>query len=77
MQKKAARPATTKSNQQCRLCKAEGRPFYGHTMSTCRYIAEAEKQDLVRSYNVTTSADDEESVAVEEQFHHLHCEDTE
>jgi hypothetical protein len=76
MQKKAGRPSPNKptSNQQCRLCKAEGRPFWGHTMTTCQYIADAEKQDLVRSYSVSMSAEDKQTEEVEEEFNHLHCE---
>lgn len=37
---------------QCRLCKAEGRTFLGHSITTCHYISKAEKQDLIRSFKV-------------------------
>ena len=40
------------SRSQCRICQAENRPYYGHTMATCTYISSAERQDIVQSFRV-------------------------
>ena len=40
------------SRSQCRICRAENRPYYGHTMATCTYISSAERQDIVQSFRV-------------------------
>ena len=48
-----------KSTKQCRLFRAEGRSFYGHTMSTCGYIGNAERGDMAKTYKVDTTYGDE------------------
>ena len=44
----------------CRLCRAEGRRYMGHTLSSCGYIANAEKKDMVKAFKVDVTCDDEE-----------------
>ena len=39
--------------KQCRVCKAEGRMFWGHDMGNCNYLGPAEKAEIVRSCNIT------------------------
>lgn len=38
--------------KQCRLCKAEGRTFWGHDMGSCNYIDPAEKTEIARSCHI-------------------------
>lgn len=59
---------TSRSNQQkssgsklqCRLCRAEGRRYLGHSMANCGYIGNHEKRNMVKSYKVDASHPDEE-----------------
>ena len=39
--------------KQCRVCKAEGRMFWGHDMGNCNYLGPAEKAEIVRSCNIS------------------------
>lgn len=38
--------------ETCRLCKAEGRMPYGHSLITCEYISKGERRDMVKAYSV-------------------------
>jgi hypothetical protein len=38
--------------KECRVCKAEGRPYSGHILAECDYVSRAEKRDLVKSFRV-------------------------
>ena len=71
-----ARPDSSKPSKptkQCRLCRAEGRSFYGHTMSTCGYVGNAERRDMAKSYKVDTTCHD----ALDERMQQFHLEDDE
>ncbi len=35
------------NRQQCRVCKAENRPYGNHSMGSCPYISDSERQDIV------------------------------
>jgi len=56
-------------SKECRLCKGEGRPSYGHTISECDFLSRAEMRNMVRSFRVdlepepelVTSEDDQEA----------------
>ena len=45
-------PSTSQPCQQCRLCKTESHHFGGHTMGSCKYISDGDKQDMVKSCRV-------------------------
>jgi hypothetical protein len=47
------------SKLTCRLCRAEGRQYSGHTLATCGYIGRAEKRDMIKAFNVHSTCDDE------------------
>ena len=51
-QRSVSRPAPSRSappRKQCRICKAEGRNFMGHDMSSCIYLSPYEKTQMIRS----------------------------
>ena len=58
--------SSNKQRLQCSHCQGWKRPCWGHTMATCKYISDAEKQELVKSstrnYRVESEAqvDDED-----------------
>ena len=60
---------------QCRLCKAEGRPYLGHTLPQCSYLTEEEIQDLQESVY------EEEFFSENESYSETHsdndCDDSE
>lgn len=45
----ATNPGKPRSKKECRLCKAEGRRFFGHHISECNYISHTDKLALARS----------------------------
>ena len=51
-----------KHQSQCHLCHVEGESFYGHTMATWGYIGNAERKDLVKTYKVDTTFDEDDEV---------------
>lgn len=55
--------AQDKPKLTCRLCRAEGRNYIGHSMGNCGYIGSAEKRDMVKSYKVNTFDGDEHEPA--------------
>lgn len=60
------------SKLQCRVCRAEGRSSGGHSLATCPYVAEAERQEIVKTYKVETSYEQEE---LQEDFNDLAIKD--
>ncbi len=51
-----SKPSTPKSpapnKTWCRLCRAEGRRYVGHSLANCGYIASSEKRDMVKTFKV-------------------------
>jgi hypothetical protein len=45
-------PPQSRPRKQCRICKAEGRSFWGHDMGSCQYLGRAEKTDIIRSVSM-------------------------
>lgn len=54
---------------QCRLCKAEGRPYWGHTLVACDFVPKGEKRQMIRSYRVETS---QQHTLHEDEYSNLH-----
>ena len=50
----------TKQVLSCRICKAEGRPHFTHSLADCDYVSKAEKKQMIRSFRVDADCDDQE-----------------
>ena len=47
-----------RKSKSCRLCKAEGRRYMGHSLSDCRYIDQGEKFAMIRSCVIDSGSED-------------------
>jgi len=47
------RAAPSDSRKQCRVCRAEKRPFVGHDLASCHFISEADRRSLIRSVDTS------------------------
>ncbi len=47
-----------KNSLQCRVCKAEGRPYSGHSLLECDYISNAEKRGLTYCHTTEVAEND-------------------
>lgn len=61
-------------NKECRICKAEGRTYYGHDIGECDYLSRAEKRTLIQSFRVEMEDAEEPLV---EPLDDVHLDDSE
>lgn len=67
-------PKRNAPSKQCRICKAEGRSYFGHNIGDCEYISRAEKRTLIQSCRVELEDVEEPLV---EAMEDVHLEDSE
>ncbi|MES9905324.1 MAG: hypothetical protein ABW168_21945 [Sedimenticola sp.] len=63
--------------KQCRICKSEGRRYFGHSISECEYLTHYERMDLhgIKSYNVVADDyEDPEDVTMETGMEDPHAD---
>lgn len=70
-QTRAIKPVREPPKKQCRLCKAEGRTFWGHDMGSCRYMSEGERHEVVRSCKIEPDWEELDIAGVDEHLEHL------
>ena len=58
-----------RSQQSCRVCKAEGRRYLGHNYFTCEYVPRAEKRNSIRAQQVDIEECSSEQDEIEEDLH--------
>lgn len=75
-QRTNAQSTAPRTKLQCRVCRAENRPFMGHDMASCHFIAEAERRALVRAYQIDVDYDEEAS-DLQESFDDPHVDSNE
>ena len=61
---------------QCRVCKAEGRNYVGHTINQCDYISKAEKRDMARTFKVDVSDGSYENTDLRDDMDNLEIHDS-
>lgn len=49
---KSSRNTYRGPSNECKLCKAEKRPYAGHTLATCYYLSSSERKDLIKSFRI-------------------------
>lgn len=56
-------------SKECRICKAEGRTYYGHDIGGCDYLSRADKRTLIHSSRVELESAEEPLVEAMEEVH--------